>query len=1435
MKLATETFKPSEPLNSATDTKIANDKSPKEQADAVTGYYESDDIIYLRDALLNRAGYKIRSSDNLIVRADDNIVGYRTYFLPPINKTHGFDGLKESICVALLDNTANKQIIFAYKMDKIQHWVTGHVSIINFGQIEFMIHDSARFYQEKNDVETELEKFFDCTEAHLQVFLDAPDRIKYCQENKQIIKQILLARGKQKIQFKNSSRSKIYTIQGGNTYCGGYTTRLMVNIALNPVQDIKQEAIWSCNNKNDKALRKEDAEIVTVYNPGKIKKFATRSQGDEYLRSRKHVELTAKEQEEHAKTISEIEQRMEEIDDAALMKIANDLEKIGNEDPRATKAIFVKLYQENQQVLPIKRLLELFLKPLVLSAGGVTTEIQLKGNFISLCFDFVLLAKKMFTVKNDIQADSALSGTVSSPVVYLNLGGSGVSDLDIDKIIDRVKRNPHIVGLSLNKKTRLIYGGDENSSSFSENLKQSSQKIEENMLSSQGIIKLASLVQLRYLSLCGNPIETRVIQAFSKMPNLTELWVVDCNIKEEAAKYFLEFPRLTVLHDEHNKSNDVLTDEINKVLEKNRASQDLMYKEKLFKRKSEKMITDAIDCDNVEQLLMPITKHGVNTRLGEQGCSPLGYCVDQKAIKCLHFLLKRGARLEDHERNYTALFKSSENIAFEILQLLLKHGANITGEFDFNKETSLSITAFKFCHSFLNFLLEVDFESFILKRLRKEAEELAKDPAHAEFFKKNSIDSILNKKKEEGYCTTGIRAVIEFKDRIINHWHKLRECGVPLWIAFGETTDLSIDYTESCLILYQYIKKEYILFLSANELVKINQLQKLIDVYNLILSKRKILEEIPPSTVKDEEATDIEDNIEHVHSIQPLVDFDLPVSVMTKEKIDIEIDKLNQELKQKTEAEIDWKKYPKFYIAEYRGIHYYRKYFTKAQRADHRNTIHLNRIAPAPAVYNKVGSTPVRHQLTRESEVEKARIQTQDVFRQFQNSGPAIQYWGGKEQIFANQSDMLQQRMSNSYGGFMSDINDQIHSSTRMLYDKKLIGYPHYAASDLPFHALKYACGQKKLEDLTEWRLRPIFQADGSLLHPYPGKVFISLFSPLELYNYSARSVIGKHNRKKLLLLGTVAPERETSIPGGIGAEIPFYEELLEFPTFLGEYQNSYLEKFGISIELFTKYKQEIAASWDGSAEERKIKRKKVKKKIIELTLISHKERKLLVVAQKEAIRRGGYLIYKHEDGQYGLEPEGVRLASKKNKLITTVREKKLLLDVADERFMQDKSKDAINPQAALELNASASSVAPWEDVKGFKRKKIITPANTSSNNPKSDLTMSKKSNNKEKELEDVKEKSEVADQDVHSVDMAKSKKTRKISDIKLEKDQWDGIKKCRLSVEEIERIRCAREAAEKVIKEEYLRAAIICDSSKITQGEPPAGATASSIPKATK
>ncbi|MGI0002971.1 MAG: hypothetical protein ACRD91_01970, partial [Nitrosopumilaceae archaeon] len=380
------------------------------RANPVVEFYEDTDIVILINALLKKHNLGI-NTDCLVypITPSNNIpANYSTYLLSPV----GFGGeqnlaqLKETICIALLDENKNKQILLPYKIIGGAHWVTVHILITDQNIIKIRIHDSAGTYT-SGKLEEDLKDFLEGSKIFSDFVSQEGERTKKILDNKKELIGIFFDdKNNNKIKFINCGRSDIFPIQsdekGGvkNFYCGGYTARLMVQLTLNSGQEITEKS-WGCDYNEDKYLRIVDAKQVTKYNPGKItsfgQKFAILGQALAYTKEKKNQDFTEEQIKETKNIFSKIEEALNKLDNDILGKIFEKMPDL--EDVKEIKKRLIEIYQENKGKLSESNPLSFFFE---IPEEEISEKSRLNGDIllVKLWNDFVLLLKKKLKIKD---------------------------------------------------------------------------------------------------------------------------------------------------------------------------------------------------------------------------------------------------------------------------------------------------------------------------------------------------------------------------------------------------------------------------------------------------------------------------------------------------------------------------------------------------------------------------------------------------------------------------------------------------------------------------------------------------------------------------------------------------------------------------------------------------------------------------------------------------------------------------------------------------------------------------------------------------------------------------------------------------------------------------------------------------------------------------
>lgn len=891
----------------------------------------------------------------------------------------------------------------------------------------------------------------------------------------------------------------------------------------------------------------------------------------------------------------------------------------------------------------------------------------------------------------------------SPDVEGLDLTQSGITDDDIELLVDAMQNNTNLRSLKLSNDSfevistpwgMLIQSGDNTENN--------------NSISLYGATLLAGLTTLEVLDISGNPIGDVGADSLAHSTSIRKLIANDCDITiagkfkflankslialsvegdklspdstvdgydmpiDEIVQLFvsvdpgidgeilraslvtenvdLKIQMLNYLNEKHGTGfhieNVIFSDyknsliralyglwskQIEEVLFSNLQSYDpeAFQKKKLHRENEvlEDAIREAVDQENLADLtrLIPQLPEGINTYL-VYGCTVLQCAVDANKPRIVEFLLDHGASLEVHAREYTPLFYAAQEGHYEAFKMLLNRGANITGEFYFNAETAFSIAAFKMNEKLFHILIR--YKNYI-EKLPQPCQKIAAE--HQTHWKTLGWADLSKRPNEQ-----------------------ISECDHTdsVWDRFGKDPTLTGEYSVNAIILQNNLTM-LAKRLNDQELqIDLQRLTELANIYRLMHDKIAVIDKQKLLHEKNYFAAVGEQKVFQLHALES-VDNNPQVANLAKAQMEAIVAQLNEELKHKKESDIDWSHYPKLFVAQYRGLHYYRHYFDDNQRRDHIFTSHLNRVAPAPAVYSMTSLLPTAHQKARESVLNENVQDLRDTLESFKHSGPVAV--GGT--TYQSVNAQLQELMSNNYVGYKDAVTKKQTPATQILFDKKAIGYPHYATSDLPQHTLRYGFGKKQIASLSQHRLHPDYDQTGKPKNQYLGKIYICLFTPLAMYRHRMQHVLGQHNRGLFNLKPTVAPERETGAPGGVESGYVFYEAVLQVPDFT-EWKDEYRAEFGMDSVLFNIYRADLMQAKLASDRATKAD------KIIDF-IIAHKEQQLLSLAQEAARQRGGYLIYRHNDREYGLTPEPIRGASYGVPLAET----NLIQKVGDQRF----------------------------------------------------------------------------------------------------------------------------------------------------------------------
>lgn len=591
------------------------------------------------------------------------------------------------------------------------------------------------------------------------------------------------------------------------------------------------------------------------------------------------------------------------------------------------------------------------------------------------------------------------------------------------------------------------------------------------------------------------------------------------------------------------------------------------------------------------------------------GTSPLCEAVNTNNPAVASFLLDHGATIEQATRKYTPLFIAAEGGHYEAVRALLWRSCSLRGEFTFNNETPLSIAAFK---------LVVSVAAEIQGRLM------------------HGLPS------EIGEAYNNVREQAASIARRGGDW---RAYGDDLHrLTFGRGREAAM-VARACLALPNFVA----------HLKPSSELKARLDVYTLLHDNTLLVhpEDEYQRLLSDDEYRAAgplaQDYFAHL-----LPGRITPAVKQSKAAMQSIVTQLSAELKASSEVDRAGVlvRHPKLFIAQWRGVHGYRKHFpTELQFEDWVRSSHLNRIAPAPAVYRMCQVNVGGDSQLRESEGKAKAHQLKGIVSA---ASPSSQF-------------DLQKHMSKDYAGFLASINNDAEGTYLDLCNASAVGYPHFAASDLPYHALRYAGGLKPVESLVESRRWPEYTSTGKPSHPILGKIFIGLFS---LQQYDQHRFVHVSTSLGYEHLGRyIAPERETSITGAVQDGRLFFEGIVWAPDFSRAHSATLQKEFG-----FTE------AQWQRHAAMAKKKLDVTNKADVKefdamfAKVFEHQQQHLLLAAQDRAIACGGHLIFAHDKNTFALEP--MQLDPKSGDIFA--RERKLMDTVGVERFRSESAAEAM-------------------------------------------------------------------------------------------------------------------------------------------------------------
>jgi len=323
-------------------------------------------------------------------------------------------------------------------------------------------------------------------------------------------------------------------------------------------------------------------------------------------------------------------------------------------------------------------------------------------------------------------------------------------------------------------------------------------------------------------------------------------------------------------------------------------------------------------------------------------------------------------------------------------------------------------------------------------------------------------------------------------------------------------------------------------------------------------------------------------------------------------------------------------RYPKLFVVNYRGSHYFGQFFTQQQRRKTRQRIKSNEFNDpiyAAALYDLAGLTmgePVDTPLKKDK-IIRAKKELDRELTALQQTRPdnAKPWWTARAETTIHENLLYRhyQRFVNSYETFREESQKREYQPYRMMGTAK---NPYISTADEARHAILYALGGKA--ELSHSTLRPTYHAPGAhrlrAKHPKVGYVQIIFHSLDDLARYNPLFLSALHASNKVDIKDRNLNERETTFKSSIRSRHIVFTQQVRFPSFNVPFSSQYHPvKYGITEKsAFSRYSNIIFSGTGNTG-------------LLE-HLATHYAQQLQQRAVEIAEEKGGYIVYLGLDGR---------------------------------------------------------------------------------------------------------------------------------------------------------------------------------------------------------
>lgn len=356
----------------------------------------------------------------------------------------------------------------------------------------------------------------------------------------------------------------------------------------------------------------------------------------------------------------------------------------------------------------------------------------------------------------------------------------------------------------------------------------------------------------------------------------------------------------------------------------------------------------------------------------------------------------------------------------------------------------------------------------------------------------------------------------------------------------------------------------------------------------------------------------------------------------------------------------------RFVVAQYRGLSYSRKTFTKPKRALHRRLDETNRAVFSLAALE---SSPLGvavfyylygaggRQDAFNAYLSLVDAQAQKIRRALLSLRSRPPCEDAREAVGRATDNFKPRSLADIGTHFYSQNYDGYHKSLAKSLEPQDVGAapsplaplfagltspgnPKVSTGDVPTHAARYAYGIKAYKGHEADVLEPDYNSSRVPRHPYSGQVYVSIH-PLSDYGAEGPEQLSELQRQGRINIGKVIlPERETPFEGMLGPDRVKHRTAAKFPNFHKPYKPVYARKYGLSRNLFGSFRKGLRNTRPGSDERIYVEA------LLSNYLAMHAELSLIEKASSLAHVQGAGLVYRTGANSFGFEPPSLNGSS---------------------------------------------------------------------------------------------------------------------------------------------------------------------------------------------